>query len=71
MTGRMAAYASGPRTRWIVIGVWVLIALALAPLQPKLQDAASNENEAFLAESAESTGPEGPGGPPVRGAGAR
>jgi putative drug exporter of the RND superfamily len=55
MTARIAAIASGPRTRWIVIGVWVLLALALAPLQPRLQDAASNENEAFLSDSAEST----------------
>ena len=55
MTGAIAAFASGPRTRWIVIGIWVVLALALAPLQPKLQEAASNENEAFLSDSAEST----------------
>jgi RND superfamily putative drug exporter len=55
MTARIAAVVSGRRTRWAVIGVWVLLALALAPLQPRLQDAASNENEAFLAGSAEST----------------
>ena len=55
MTGRIATIASGRRTRWIVIGVWVVLALALAPLQPRLQDAASNENEAFLSDSAEST----------------
>jgi putative drug exporter of the RND superfamily len=38
-----------------VIGAWLVLALVAAPLQPKLQDAASNENEAFLSRSAEST----------------
>jgi RND superfamily putative drug exporter len=47
--------STGPRTRWWVIGAWVLVAVALVPLQPKLADLASNENEAFLAGSAEST----------------
>ena len=53
--GRLAALATGPRSRWAVIGAWVLLALVLAPLQPKLQDEAANENEAFVADSAEST----------------
>ena len=47
--------ATGRRGRWWVIGAWVLVALVLLPLQPKLADLASNENEAFLAGSAEST----------------
>ena len=51
----LAATVCGPRARWVVIGAWVLVALALAPLQPRLQDAASDENEAFLSASAEST----------------
>jgi RND superfamily putative drug exporter len=55
VTARIAAIASGRRTRWVVIGAWMLLALALSPFQPRLQDAASNENEAFLSGSAEST----------------
>ena len=55
VTRRIAAFATGRRTRWVVIGAWVLLALALAPLQPRLQDEAANENEAFLAAGAEST----------------
>jgi RND superfamily putative drug exporter len=47
--------ATGRRGRWWVIGAWVLVAAALVPLQPKLADLASNENEAFLARSAQST----------------
>jgi putative drug exporter of the RND superfamily len=39
----------------VVIAAWVAVAAALAPLQGKLQDEASNENEAFLSRSAEST----------------
>jgi putative drug exporter of the RND superfamily len=46
---------TGRRGRWLVIGAWALVAAALVPLQPKLADLASNENEAFLARSAEST----------------
>ena len=47
--------ATGGRGRWWVIAAWMLVAVALVPLQPKLADLASNENEAFLAGSAEST----------------
>lgn len=43
------------RGRWWVIAAWLLVAVVLVPLQPKLADLASNENEAFLASSAEST----------------
>jgi hypothetical protein len=50
-----AGRLTGGRARWVVIAAWVVVAAALAPLQPKLQDAASNENEAFLSRSAEST----------------
>ena len=55
MIARLGAFSTSVRGRRIVIAAWVLLALALAPLQPRLQDAASNENEAFLADSAEST----------------
>ncbi len=55
MLARGARFVTGRRARWAVIGAWVAIAAALAPLQPKLQDEASNENEAFLSRSAEST----------------
>jgi RND superfamily putative drug exporter len=46
---------AGRRSRWVAIGAWLVLALALAPLQPRLQDEAANENEAFLSRSAEST----------------
>src|ERR1700754_1741792 len=53
--GRITTFAAGPRTRWVVIAAWVLLALALGPLQPKLQAIAADESDAFEAASAEST----------------
>ena len=55
MGGRIAALALGRRSRWVVIGAWVVLALALAPLQPKLQTIASDESETFFARGADST----------------
>jgi RND superfamily putative drug exporter len=55
MGGRIAALAIGRRSRWVVIGAWLLLALALAPLQPKLQTIASDESETFFTRGADST----------------
>ena len=55
MGGRIAALAVGRRSRWVVIAVWVVLALVLAPLQPKLQTIASDESETFFARGADST----------------
>src|SRR3954471_15580913 len=55
MGGRIAAVAIGRRSRWAVIGIWLLLALALAPLQPKLQTIASDESETFFTRGADST----------------
>jgi RND superfamily putative drug exporter len=43
-----------PRGKWIVLGLWVLIALALGPLQPRLQDSTENDPASFLPEGADS-----------------
>ena len=55
MGGRIAALAVGRRSRWVVIAVWVVLALVLAPLQPKLQTIASDESQTFFARGADST----------------
>jgi RND superfamily putative drug exporter len=55
MLRRISSFAAGPRSKWGVIAAWVLIGFALFQFQPKLQEATTNENEAFLPESAEST----------------
>jgi RND superfamily putative drug exporter len=39
----------------VVIGVWLLLAVALAPLQPKLQTIAADESETFFTRGADST----------------
>ena len=55
MLRAISSFASGRRSKWVVVGIWVVVALALFQFQPKLQEATTNENEAFLPESAEST----------------
>jgi len=56
---RVSAFAAGRRSRWVVIGVWVAAALALAPLQPKLQEEAADESETFQVRGSESLEAEG------------
>src|SRR3954469_15557135 len=55
MLGRISRFVLGPRSRWIVIGAWVALALGLGWLQPKLQTKAADESETFRARGAEST----------------
>src|SRR5918999_974730 len=55
MLRRISGFATGRRSKWIVVAVWVLFALALGPLQPKLQEATTNEPDEFLPASADST----------------
>ena len=55
MLRRVSAFAAGPRTKWVVIAAWVIVGFALFQFQPKLQEATTNENEAFLPGNAEST----------------
>ncbi|HEY6887205.1 MAG TPA: MMPL family transporter [Solirubrobacter sp.] len=43
------------RAKWLVVAAWVLLAIAAAPLQPRLQQLAADESDAFRSESAEST----------------
>jgi putative drug exporter of the RND superfamily len=52
---RLTAAAVGRRSRWVVIGAWVVLAVALAGLQPKLQARAADESRTFRARGAEST----------------
>jgi RND superfamily putative drug exporter len=51
----LSSFSTGRRSKWVVIALWVVLGFALFSFQPKLQDATTNENEAFLPESAEST----------------
>jgi putative drug exporter of the RND superfamily len=55
MLGRIAVLALGRRARWVVIGTWVVLALALASFQPKLQTRAADESNTFRTRGADST----------------
>ncbi len=55
MLKSISSLATGRRTKFVVVAIWVILGFSLASLQPRLQDATVNENEAFLPESAEST----------------
>jgi putative drug exporter of the RND superfamily len=51
----ISRFSTGRRSKWVVVAIWVVLGIALSSLQPRLQEATTNENEAFLPESAEST----------------
>ncbi|NUP40139.1 MAG: MMPL family transporter [Streptomyces sp.] len=53
--GRLAHLVTGRRSKWVVLAVWVIVVLALAPLARKLMDAEKNDAASWLPASAEST----------------
>ncbi|MDA0159840.1 MMPL family transporter [Solirubrobacter ginsenosidimutans] len=55
MLSRITAIATGRRTRRIVIVVWLLLAVGLGTLQPRLQQRAQDESRTFRTRGAEST----------------
>ncbi|HWK25608.1 MAG TPA: MMPL family transporter [Solirubrobacter sp.] len=55
MLGRLTQLAIGRRSRWIVIAVWIVLAVGLGWLQPRLQARAADESETFRARGADST----------------
>jgi RND superfamily putative drug exporter len=52
---KLARFVSGRRTKWLVLGAWVVLLLALAPLGGKLADETTDSTQSFLPSSAEST----------------
>jgi RND superfamily putative drug exporter len=52
---RVAAFVTGKRTKWVVLGIWTVAMLALFPLGSKLSDETEDDTQSFLPESAEST----------------
>jgi RND superfamily putative drug exporter len=52
---RLAALPSGRVTKWITLGIWLVLAAILFPLASKLTSATSNDASTWLPRSAEAT----------------
>jgi RND superfamily putative drug exporter len=50
---RLARFVTGRRTKWAVLGIWILVALVTLPIGQKVSDVIDNRVESFLPESAE------------------
>jgi RND superfamily putative drug exporter len=46
--------AAGRRSRWLIIGAWLALALAMIPFQSKLQERAADESETFMVRGSDS-----------------
>ncbi|WP_109528145.1 MULTISPECIES: MMPL family transporter [Nocardia] len=55
LLGTLARIPSGRRSKWVVLGVWIIALFALFPLAGKLTDAQQNDSVNWLPDSAEST----------------
>ncbi len=53
--GAIAAKVAGRRAKWIVIGAWLLLAIASGPFQGLLEERSTNSSVNFLPASADST----------------
>ena len=52
---RLVTVPAGRRAKWVVLAVWIVVALGLGPLQSRLQDSTTNSPSEFLPADAEST----------------
>ncbi|MEV4130059.1 MMPL family transporter [Nocardia sp. NPDC049707] len=55
LLGRLSRVPSGRRSKWVVLGVWIIALLALGTFAGKLTGAQQNDNVTWLPDSAEST----------------
>ena len=46
---------AGRRSKWVVVAVWILLVVGLAPLGGKLADITDNQTQSFLPKNAQST----------------
>jgi RND superfamily putative drug exporter len=51
----LARIVTGRRSKWIVLGIWVLLAIGLGPLQAQLGSVTQNDSTTFLPADADST----------------
>ena len=43
-----ASFVSGRRTKWIMLGFWLLVLVAIAPVSSKLESVEKNEASSYL-----------------------
>ncbi|WP_327101319.1 MMPL family transporter [Nocardia vinacea] len=55
LLGRLSRVPSGRRSKWVVVGVWIIALLALGGFAGNLTGAQKNDNVTWLPDSAEST----------------
>jgi putative drug exporter of the RND superfamily len=51
----LASIVAGRRSKWAILVIWVIAAVAMQPLGQKLSDATTDDTESFLPHDAEST----------------
>jgi RND superfamily putative drug exporter len=51
----LAAIVTGRRSKWIVVGLWIVLLAAFSPLGRKLGEVTDNRTESYLPDGAEST----------------
>ena len=54
MLAALSSLTASARSRWVVIGAWVVLALAMVPLQGPLQSRAADESDTFMVRGSES-----------------
>ena len=54
VAARLAAIVTGPRTKWLILGIWVIVLAAVSPLAGRLSSVEENDAAAFLPANAES-----------------
>jgi RND superfamily putative drug exporter len=50
----LSSLTASARSRWVVIGAWVVLAAAMVPLQGPLQGRAADESDTFMVRGSES-----------------
>src|ERR1044071_2015631 len=54
MLAALSSVTASARSRWVVIGAWVLLTAAMVPLQGPLQGRAADESDTFMVRGSES-----------------
>ena len=54
MLAALSSLTASARSRWVVIGAWVVLAAAMVPLQGPLQGRAADESDTFMVRGSES-----------------